>query len=95
MAKNTKQPVHKLTLDEYDELTLSNQILGASTERGNIMIELNRRIAELMELSDLLCLPNFTEEAKEAARGLSAAMEVIANLPTYEDNVGCRECGVI
>jgi hypothetical protein len=29
------------------------------------------------------------------AYGLKMAITVIESLPPYEDNVGCRECGVI
>lgn len=93
--KKSKQIKHELTLDEYDELTFENQILGASLERGKIVAELERQSSWLMDFAENMESTKDKNIYSRYAYGLKMAIAVIDNLPPYEDNVGCRECGVI
>ena len=93
--KSRKTPTHVLTLDEYDELTFENQILGASLERGKIVAELERQSSWLMGLAEDMESTKDKNIYSRYAYGLKMAITVIENLPPYEENVGCRECGVI
>lgn len=93
--KKSKEIKHKLTLDEYDDLTLDNQILGASLERGKIIAELARQYSWLMELAEGMESTKDKNIYSRYAYGLKMATNIIENLPPYEENVGCRECGVI
>lgn len=87
-----KEPVHTLTLDEYDDLTMENQILGASLERGHIIAELERRAGQLREFSDRSGLVTDADQYAKDAHGLEMALRFIRNLREYEDNIGCPEC---
>lgn len=91
-----KSKIYKsLTLDEYDELTLAQQSVGAAIERGKIVSELERCAAQMAEFAE--CMES-TKDRNAYARyafGLQMAVRLINELPIYEDNVGCRECGVI
>lgn len=93
--KPKSEVLHKLTLDEYDDLTLDNQILGASLERGKIIDELERQSSWLMDFAENMESAKDKNIYSRYAYGLKMAIAVIENLPPYEDNVGCRECGVI
>lgn len=84
--------VHTLTLDEYDELTMKNQIAGAGWERGKIIAELERRVVQLREFSDKCGLITDADQFAQHARGMEMALRFIRNLREYEDNVGCPEC---
>lgn len=84
--------VHTLTLDEYDELTMKNQIAGAGWERGKIIAELERRSAQLRVFSRNTRLPSEDDQFMHHANGLDLAIKLINNLREYEDNVGCPEC---
>lgn len=86
---------HELTLDEYDELTLENQILGAGHERGKIVAELERRAKQLRAFSEAADIVPDWDLFAQHARGMEMAARIIRTLPKYEDNVGCPECGVI
>lgn len=86
------QREHTLTLDEYDELTMEHQILGASLERGHILAELERRAGQLREFSDKCGLITSADQFAQHARGMEMALSFIRNLRKYEDNVGCPEC---
>lgn len=90
--KPAKQITHELTLDEYDELTLENQILGADLERGKIIAELERRSAQLREFSDKCGLTTDADQFAQHARGMEMALRFIRNLRKFEENVGCPEC---
>ena len=90
--KPAKRISHELTLDEYDELTMENQILGAGWERGKIIAELERRSAQLREFSDKCGLITDADQFAQHARGMEMAIRFIRNLRKYEDNVGCPEC---
>lgn len=83
------------TLDEYDNLTLENQILGASLERGKIVAELERQSSWLMDFAENMESTKDKNIYSRYSYGLKMAITVIENLPPYEENVGCRECGVI
>jgi hypothetical protein len=87
-----KEPVHKLTLDEYDELTMENQILGAGWERGKIIAELERRAKQLREFSSKADFVDDRDVFAQQARGMEMAVRFIKGLRKYEDNVGCPEC---
>lgn len=87
-----KEPVHKLTLDEYDELTMENQILGAGWERGKIIAELERRAGQLREFSRMSDFTDGRDVFAQQARGVEMAVRFIKGLREYEDNVGCPEC---
>jgi hypothetical protein len=90
--KKHKEIKHVLTLDEYDELTFENQILGAKSERGNIVAELERRYSQLQDFSRKATLVSEDDQFAMHANGLALAIKIIADLPDYEDNVGCPEC---
>lgn len=84
--------VHTLTLDEYDELTMENQIAGAGWERGKIIAELERRSKQLREFSDKADFVDGRDVFAQQARGMEMAVRFIKGLRKYEDNVGCPEC---
>jgi hypothetical protein len=90
--KKVKQVKHVLTLDEYDELTMENQILGAKLERGNIVAELQRRADQLREFSDKSDFVDGRDVFAQQARGMEMAIRFIGGVREYEDNVGCPEC---
>lgn len=90
--KSAKKITHQLTLDEYDELTMENQILGAGWERGKIIAELERRASQLREFSDKSGLITNADQYAKDAHGLEMALRFIRNLREYEYNVGCPEC---
>lgn len=90
--KLASKTIHTLTLDEYDELTMENQILGAGWERGKIIAELERRAGQLREFSDKSGLVTDADQYAKDAHGLEMALRFIRNLREYEDNVGCPEC---
>ena len=90
--KSTKKITHQLTLDEYDELTMENQILGAGWERGKIIAELERRAGQLREFSRMSDFVDGRDVFAQQARGMEMALRFIRNLREYEDNVGCPEC---
>lgn len=92
MPKNPKQTVHTLTLDEYDELTMENQILGAEYERGKIIAELGRRAAQMQDLADCMESTKDRNIYTRYAFGLQMAVRIINELRPYEENVGCPEC---
>ena len=87
-----KKHMHSLTLDEYDELTMENQILGASLERGHIVSELKRRAEQLREFSRMSDFVDGRDVFAQRASGLEMALRFIHDLREYEDNVGCPEC---
>lgn len=89
------QFTRELTLDEYDELTMENQILGANFERGHIITELERRAAQLREFSDRSGLVTDADQYAKDAHGLEMALRFIRNLREYEQNVGCPECDAL
>lgn len=91
--EQSKKITHQLTLDEYDELTLEHQILGAQGERGMIIAELERRAGQLREFSDKSDFVDGRDVFAQQARGMEMALRFIRNLRGYEDNVGCPECG--
>lgn len=90
--KPAKRISHELTLDEYDELTFENQILGAGLERGHIIAELERRSAQMMEFAE--CMESTKDKNVYAryAYGLQMAIRIVNELRSYEENVGCPEC---
>jgi len=90
--KPAKRISHELTLDEYDELTMENQILGASLERGKIVEELERRAEQLRQFSEAADLTPSHDVFAQEARGVEMAIRLIAKIRKYEDNVGCPEC---
>lgn len=90
--KSSKKITHQLTLDEYDELTMENQILGADHERGKIIAELERRAGQLREFSNKSDFVDGRDVFAQQARGMEMALRFIRNLRKYEDNVGCPEC---
>ena len=87
-----KKHMHSLTLDEYDELTMENQILGAGLERGHMIAELERRAEQLREFSDKSGLSPSTDQYAKDANGIEMAINFIRTIRKYEDNVGCPEC---
>lgn len=87
-----KEPVHKLTLDDYDELTMENQILGASLERGHMIAELERRACQLREFSEVADLVPDRDQFAQHARGMEMAVRFLRGVRVYEENVGCPEC---
>ena len=95
-TKETKEPKRHIyrdyTLDEYDELTLEQQGIGAGSERGNIIAELERRAGQLREFSDKSDFVDGSDVFAQQARGMEMAIRFIRNLREYEDNVGCPEC---
>lgn len=92
--KKVKQIKHVLTLDEYDELTMEHQKLGAKLERGNIVAELQRRANQLREFSDKADFVDGRDVFAQQARGMEMAIRFIGSVREYEDNVGCPECEV-
>ena len=94
MSKKKEAPkvTHQLTLDEYDELTMEHQILGASLERGKIVEELERRAKQLREFSDKSDFVDGRDVFAQQARGMEMAVRFINATRKYEDNVGCPEC---
>lgn len=91
--KDSKRQIYRdYTLDEYDELTMENQILGASLERGKIITELERRARQLLDFSRDTRLPSEDDQFRHHANGVFLAIQIIKNLREYEDNVGCPEC---
>jgi hypothetical protein len=90
--KSSKKITHQLTLDEYDELTMENQIFGAKLERGNIIAELQRRAGQLREFSDKSDFVDSRDVFAQQARGMEMAIRFITGVRKYEDNVGCPEC---
>jgi len=96
VSKKKEKPstkiTHQLTLDEYDELTFENQILGASLERGKIVEELERRSKQLREFSDKSDFVDGRDVFAQQARGMEMAVRFINATRKYEDNVGCPEC---
>lgn len=90
--KPAKQITHELTLDEYDELTLENQILGAGWERGKIIAEIERRAAQMMEFAECMESTKDKNAYSRYAFGLQMAVRIINELRPYEENVGCPEC---
>lgn len=98
MAKKqtTKKYTYKeLTLEEYDELTLKHQDIGAAAERGNILAELRVIQGQLLYFSRYTNLPSEDDQFHQHANGIGLSIRTIENMPSYEDNVGCRECGSI
>jgi hypothetical protein len=87
-----KEPIHKLTLDEYDELTMENQIFGAQSERGKIIAELERRAGQMMEFAECMESTKDKNTYSRYAFGLQMAVRIVNELRPYEDNVGCPEC---
>ena len=87
-----KEHVHTLTLDEYDELTLQHQGIGAAYERGNIVAELTRRAEQLRHFSEAADLTPSHDVFAQEARGVEMAIRLIEKVRKYEDNVGCPEC---
>ena len=95
-VKESKDPItHKLTLDEYDELTMENQVLGAGSERGKIIAELELSARRLWSYSEAAALVPDRDIFAQKAAGLEMAANLVRDLRKYEDNVGCIECGVI
>jgi hypothetical protein len=90
--KKPKEIKHVLTLDEYDELTMEHQKLGAQLERGNIVAELQRRATQLREFSDKSDFVDGRDVFAQQARGMEMAIRFINGTREYEDNVGCPEC---
>lgn len=87
-----QEHIHTLTLDEYDELTLENQVKGAGWERGKIIAELERRHRQLLDFSRDTHLPSEDDQFRHHANGIYLAIRIINNIRPYEDNVGCPEC---
>ena len=87
-----KDVARELTLDEYDELTMENQILGASLERGKIVEELERRAAQMMEFAECMESTKDKNAYSRYAFGLQMAVRIVNELRPYEENVGCPEC---
>jgi hypothetical protein len=87
-----KEPIHKLTLDEYDELTMENQILGAQSERGKIIAELERRAGQMMDFAECMESTKDKNSYSRYAFGLQMAVRIVNELRPYEENVGCPEC---
>jgi hypothetical protein len=96
MKKTKKEPERRIyrdyTLDEYDELTLEQQSIGAGWERGKIIAELERRHRQLLDFSRDTRLPSEDDQFRHHANGLYLAIQIINNMRSYEDNVGCPEC---
>jgi hypothetical protein len=99
VAKNSpKRVVYRdFTLDEFDEFTMELQSLGASHERGNIIEELERRRKHLFEAQQAMGSPGGEPQAVmlNYVMGISMAISFIEQLPDWEDNCGCSECGAI
>jgi hypothetical protein len=92
-AKEPKRDIYRdFTLDEYDQLTFEQQIIGAGWERGKIIAELERRVGQLREFSDKSDFVDGRDVFAQQARGMEMALRFIRNLREYEDNVGCPEC---
>jgi hypothetical protein len=90
--EQAKKITHQLTLDEYDELTMENQILGAQRERGKIIAELERRAGQMMEFAECMESTKDKNAYSRYAFGLQMAVRIVNELRPYEDNVGCPEC---
>ena len=90
--KPAKQITHELTHDEYDELTMENQILGASGERMKIISELSRRADQMMEFAERMESTKDKNAYSRYAFGLQMAVRIVNELRPYEENVGCPEC---
>ena len=96
MKKTKKDPERKIyrdyTLDEYDELTLKQQGIGAGWERGKIIAELERRAAQMKEFADCMESTKDKNIYSRYAYGLQMAVRIVEELRPYEENVGCPEC---
>lgn len=93
MTKNKEPKItHKLTLDEYDELTTENQILGAQLERQAIVAHLVDVRSQVMGVRNLTSRQDLRESLMEFYDGVTGAIDAIQALPAYENRVGCAEC---
>lgn len=91
--KDSKRKVYRdFTLDEFDELTLEHQAIGAGQERGNIVVELQRRAKQLRKFSKAAELVPDRDLFAQRAAGFEMAVRTIQYMRKYEDNVGCPEC---
>lgn len=95
MAKKKQEPIHKLTLDEYDVLTMDNQCAGALKERNDIILKLREVSSQMLTYKGWSNNTAFIEEMANAANGLIMACRIIDAMPHYEDRCGCSECGSI
>jgi hypothetical protein len=97
-AEKLNKKIHReFTIDEFDEFTMELQSLGASHERGNIIEELKRRRKHLFEAQQAMGSPGGEPQAVmlNYVMGMSMAIRFIEQLPDWEDNCGCSECGAI
>ena len=95
-VKSEERRIYRdFTLDEFDEFTMELQGSGASSERGKIIDELNRRRKDLFEAHQAMGSPGGSPQTVmlNYVMGLSMAIRFIEKLPEWEDNVGCPECG--
>lgn len=95
--KQDRQIARELTLDEYDELTFSNQLEGARYERRDIINELYKKVEQLKELRDFAPAGELdaSVEWHYLASGLSMAINIIRSMDNLEERAGCSECGSI
>lgn len=91
-AKKKQEPVHTLTLDEYDELTADNQKLGAATERRDIISHLADVRAQIRGVAEMTDRPNLTRDLVYLEDGINAAVNAIKALPDLYARVGCEHC---
>lgn len=90
--KSATKVTHQLTLDEYDELTMENQVLGAQFERSAIVAHLADVRAQIRGVAEMTDRPNLTRDLGYLEDGINAAINAINALPQYENRVGCPEC---
>jgi hypothetical protein len=99
--KKTKEPTRKIykdfTLDEYDVHTMDEQCNGAAKERADIIAELQRRAAQVNELSNLAPAGKLDSSVEWSilSYGLEMAVKIIYKMPQYESRCECPECGVL
>lgn len=90
--KSATKITHQLTLDEYDELTMENQIQGAQYERAAIVAHLADVRAQIRGVAEMTDRPNLTRDLVYLEDGINAAINAVNALPQYENRVGCVEC---
>lgn len=91
-SKTERKIYRDYTLSEFDVFTMDLQCEGARHERKVIVNELIKAQINLQKYSNGVG-PQSMRVIEGLASGVSLAIQLIENMPEFEDRCDCEDCG--
>lgn len=91
-AKTERKVYKDFTLSEFDVFTMDLQCEGARHERKSVINELIKAQLNLQKYSNGIG-PESKRVVEGLASGVRLAIQLIENMPEFEDRCECDDCG--